>query len=113
MPPSPGSKHHETLAGRVAVITGGSKGIGATVATAMAVAGARVLINYAHDANSADRVVAAIVAQGGVATAVQGDIADAATAARLVTAARERYGSLDIWMNNAGADILTGAARAL
>lgn len=101
------------LDGKVAVITGGSKGIGAAVARAMAGAGARVLINYAHDAVAAEATVATITAAGGVVRAVPGDVAEAATADLLVEAARDLWGRLDVWMNNAGADVLTGAAREL
>jgi 3-oxoacyl-[acyl-carrier protein] reductase len=101
------------LAGKVAVVTGGSKGIGRAVALAFAEAGARVVVNYAHDAEAADATVAAIRAAGGEAMAVAGDVRAAATAARLVEAALDAHGRLDIWMNNAGADILTGANREL
>jgi 3-oxoacyl-[acyl-carrier protein] reductase len=101
------------LDGKVAVVTGGSKGIGRAVALAFAGAGARVVVNYAHDAAAAEATVAAITAAGGQAVVVQGDVREADTAARLVAAALAAFGRLDIWMNNAGADILTGENRAL
>jgi 3-oxoacyl-[acyl-carrier protein] reductase len=101
------------LAGKVAVVTGGSKGIGRAVALAFAGAGARVVVNYARDAEAADATVAALRADGGESLAVAGDVREAATAARLVETALGAYGRLDVWMNNAGADILTGANRGL
>jgi 3-oxoacyl-[acyl-carrier protein] reductase len=101
------------LDGKVAVVTGGSKGIGRAVALAFARAGARVVINYARDAAAAEATVAAIAAGGGEAVAVQADVRDPATAPGLIATALTTFGRLDIWMNNAGADVLTGANRAL
>jgi 3-oxoacyl-[acyl-carrier protein] reductase len=101
------------LIGKVAVVTGASKGIGRAVALAFAGAGARVVVNYAHDAAAAARVVASIEDEGGRAVAVAADVSQAGAVQGLAEQALTAYGRLDIWMNNAGADILTGAARAL
>ena len=65
----------QTLTGKVAVVTGASKGIGAGIAAALGAAGAKVVVNYASSQAGADRVVAAIVAEGGLAVAVQADVA--------------------------------------
>lgn len=92
----------KTLAGKVAIVTGASKGIGAGIARALGAAGASVVVNYASSREGADAVVAAIAAQGGRAIAVQGDMAKAADVRRLFDAAREAYGKLDILVNNAG-----------
>lgn len=91
-----------TLTGKVAVVTGASKGIGAAIAKALAAAGAAVVVNYASSKAGADAVVAAIVAAGGRAVAVGGNVARAAEAQGLVAAAIEHYGRLDILVNNSG-----------
>lgn len=101
------------LADKVAVVTGGSKGIGRAAALAFAREGARVVLSYAHDAAAAAEAVAAIEAAGGTALALTADAAQATAAPDLAAAALAHYGRLDIWLNNAGADVLTGAARAL
>lgn len=101
------------LDGKVAVVTGGSKGIGRAVALTFAGAGARIVINYARDTAAAEATLTAIAAAGGEAVAVQADVRDPVTAPRLVATALTTFGRLDVWMNNAGADILTGANRAL
>lgn len=90
------------LTGKVAVVTGASKGIGAAIAKALAAEGAGVVVNYASSREGADRVVAAIEAAGGKAVAVQGDVAKAADITRLFDAAKDAFGSLDILVNNAG-----------
>ena len=90
------------LAGKVAVVTGASKGIGAAIAKALAAEGAAVVVNYASSQAGADAVVAAITAAGGKALAVQGDVSKAAEAKALIDAAITAYGRLDILVNNSG-----------
>jgi 3-oxoacyl-[acyl-carrier protein] reductase len=90
------------LAGKVAVVTGASKGIGAAVAKALAAEGAAVVVNYASSKAGAEVVVEAITAAGGKAVAVHGDVSKAADAQGLVDAAVKAYGHLDILVNNSG-----------
>ncbi|WGS51575.1 glucose 1-dehydrogenase [Paraburkholderia sp. D15] len=90
------------LAGKVAVVTGASKGIGAAIAKALAAQGASVVVNYASSKAGADTVVAAITAAGGKAVAVGGDVSKAADARGIIDAAVETYGRLDILVNNSG-----------
>jgi len=90
------------LKGKVAVVTGASKGIGAAIAKALAAEGASVVVNYASSKAGADKVVAAITAAGGKAVAVGGDVSKAADAQGLVAAAIKNYGRLDILVNNSG-----------
>jgi 3-oxoacyl-[acyl-carrier protein] reductase len=90
------------LTGKVAVVTGASKGIGAAIAKALAAEGAAVVVNYASSRQGADAVVAAITAAGGKASAVQGDVSKAADAQGVINAAVETYGRLDILVNNSG-----------
>jgi 3-oxoacyl-[acyl-carrier protein] reductase len=90
------------LAGKVAVVTGASKGIGAAIARALAAEGAAVVVNYASSKAGADAVVAAITADNGKAVAVGGDVSKAADAKGIVAAAIETYGRLDILVNNSG-----------
>jgi 3-oxoacyl-[acyl-carrier protein] reductase len=90
------------LAGKVAVVTGGSKGIGAAIAKALAAEGAAVVVNYASSKAGADAVVADITAKNGRAIAVGGDVSKAADAQGIVNAAVETYGRLDIVVNNSG-----------
>ena len=87
---------------KVALVTGASKGIGAGIAKELAAAGASVVVNYASDRTGAESVVDAIIAAGGRANAIQGDVAKAADVARLFGQAKEAFGSLDILVNNAG-----------
>ena len=96
------------LAGRRAVVTGASSGIGRAIALAFAREGAKVVVNYAHSAARAAEVVATIVAAGGTAQAVQADVAQASAVEGLVRDAERALGGIDIWANIAGADILTG-----
>jgi 3-oxoacyl-[acyl-carrier protein] reductase len=90
------------LKGKVAVVTGASKGIGAAIAKALATEGASVVVNYASSKAGADTVVAAITKAGGKAVAVGGDVSKAAEAAGIINAAIENYGHLDILVNNSG-----------
>ncbi len=90
------------LAGKVAIVTGASKGIGAAIAKALAVQGATVVVNYVSSKSGADAVVQAITSAGGQAVAVQGDVSKAAEAKGLVDAAIAAYGRLDILVNNSG-----------
>jgi len=90
------------LTGKVAVVTGASKGIGAAIAKSLAAQGASVVVNYASSRSGADAVVAAITAAGGKAVAVAGDVSKAADAQGIVDTAAETYGRLDILVNNSG-----------
>ena len=90
------------LAGKVAVVTGASKGIGAAIAKALAAEGAAVVVNYASDKAGADAVVDAIVSTGGKAIAVQGDVSKADQAKGLIEAAIKAFARLDVLVNNAG-----------
>jgi 3-oxoacyl-[acyl-carrier protein] reductase len=100
--PSKGHTIMSKLTGKVAVVTGASKGIGAAIAKALAAQGASVVVNYASSKAGADDVVAAITAAGGKAVAVAGDVSKAADAQGIVQAAVETYGRLDILVNNSG-----------
>jgi 3-oxoacyl-[acyl-carrier protein] reductase len=90
------------LTGKVAVVTGASKGIGAGIAKALAAEGAAVVVNYASSKAGADAVVAAITKAGGTAVAVRGDVSKAEEAQGLINAAVKVYGRLDILVNNSG-----------
>jgi 3-oxoacyl-[acyl-carrier protein] reductase len=90
------------LTGKVAVVTGASKGIGAAIAKSLAAEGASVVVNYASSKTGADAVVSAITAAGGKAVAVGGDVSKAAEAQGLIDAAISRFGRLDILVNNSG-----------
>nr|WP_254388678.1 3-oxoacyl-[acyl-carrier-protein] reductase [Thermanaeromonas sp. C210] len=90
------------LAGQVAVVTGGSRGIGRATALALARAGAKVVVNYLNREREAREVVALIQGQGGAALAWQGDVSRPETARALVEGALEAFGRVDILVNNAG-----------
>ncbi|MDP4002133.1 glucose 1-dehydrogenase [Methylobacterium sp. NEAU K] len=90
------------LDGKVAVVTGASKGIGAAIAKALAKDGAAVVVNYASSKAGADAVVGAITEAGGRAIAVQGDVSKAAQAQRLIESAVHQFGRLDVLVNNSG-----------
>ena len=90
------------LTGKVAVVTGASKGIGAAIAKALAAAGAAVVVNYAGSKEAAARVVDDIKGKGGRAIAVQGDVSKAADVSRLFAETKAAFGALDVLVNNAG-----------
>ena len=90
------------LQGKVAVVTGASKGIGAGVAKALAAAGAAVVVNYASSREGADRVVAEIGRAGGRALAVQGDVSKAGDVERLFAETKKEFGAVNVLVNNAG-----------
>ena len=90
------------LTGNVAVVTGASKGIGASIARHLAAEGAAVVVNYASSKEHADRVVADIDSQGGQAVAVQANVANPADIQRLFAEAVKAFGRVDILVNNAG-----------
>ena len=91
-----------SLSGKVAIVTGASKGIGAAIAKGLAEAGASVVVNYASSRDGAEKVVAEIEKAGGKAVALHGSVAKAAEVKRLFVEAHEAYGRLDILVNNAG-----------
>jgi len=90
------------LKGKVAIVTGASKGIGAGIAKRMAEAGAAVVVNYASSKEGADRVVSEITGKGGKAIAIQGDVSKAADVKRLFAEAKRAFGAPDVLVNNAG-----------
>ena len=90
------------LKNKVAVVTGASKGIGASIAKGLAAEGAAVVVNYASSKAGADQVVAEIVKNGGQAVAVQGDVANSSDVKRIFAEANKAFGKLDILVNNAG-----------
>lgn len=90
------------LSGRTAIVTGGSRGIGRAISTALAAAGARVLINYRSNLEAAEAAAAEIARNGGACAIAQGDAARPDDARGLVEQAIERFGRLDILVNNAG-----------
>ena len=90
------------LAGKVALVTGASKGIGAQIARDLASHGAAVVVNYASSKAGADKVVADIVATGGKAVALQADVSKESDVRRLFADTKKAFGQLDILVNNAG-----------
>jgi 3-oxoacyl-[acyl-carrier protein] reductase len=90
------------LSGKVAVVTGASKGIGAGIAKGLAAEGAAVVVNYSSSKDGANRVVAEINSNGGRAIAVQGDVAKAADVEKIFAKTKQAFGRLDILVNNAG-----------
>jgi 3-oxoacyl-[acyl-carrier protein] reductase len=100
------------LAGLHAVVTGASSGIGRAIAEAFAVEGAAVLLTHRASPDRACEVADAIQARGGRALVAQADLGTRDACERLVDDAREQLGRLDVWVNNAGVDVLTGEAAA-
>src|ERR1043166_4080124 len=92
----------QKLTGKVAVVTGASKGIGAAIAQQLAAEGAAVVVNYASSREGADRVVAEITKNGGKAVAVQANVAKKPDIERLLAETKKTLGRLDILVNNAG-----------
>jgi 3-oxoacyl-[acyl-carrier protein] reductase len=90
------------LQGKVAVVTGASKGIGASIALHLAAEGAAVVVNYASSRAGADKVVAAVKDKGGRAVAVQADVSKQADVRRLFAEAKTAFGTVDVLVNNAG-----------
>ncbi|NCJ06609.1 3-oxoacyl-[acyl-carrier-protein] reductase [Synechococcales cyanobacterium C] len=90
------------LQDQVAVVTGASRGIGRATVLALAAAGAKVVVNYASSSTAAEAVVSEIVTQGAEAVAIQADVAQSAQVDALVAAVMEKWGRIDIWVNNAG-----------
>lgn len=97
------------LAGQVVVVTGASTGIGRAIALACGRGGARVVVNFARSADAA----AAVAAEAGQAICVQADVTTDDGVAAILEAAVREWGRIDAWVNNAGADILTGLAAEL
>ncbi len=90
------------LKGKVAVVTGASKGIGAGIAKTLGAAGASVVVNYASSKDGAEKVVEEIKAKGGKAVAVKGDVANAADVQHIFDETRKAFGQVDVLVNNAG-----------
>ena len=96
------SHHDQSLTGKVAVITGGSRGIGAEIAKVLARHGAAVAINYQHSADKAEQIVADIQAENGTAVALQADVSCALEVEQFIQHVTEQLGPIDILINNAG-----------
>jgi len=92
-------------------VTGASRGIGRAIAVVLAREGARVIVNYARSREPGEQVAAEIAAAGGEARAVGADVSQPGEVDRLLATTLETFGRVHAWVNNAGADILTGEAR--
>lgn len=90
------------LSDRVAIVTGASRGIGRAVALALAAEGAKVVVNYASSSGAADEVVAQITAAGGEAIALQADVSKSDQVETLIKESKDKFGRLDVLVNNAG-----------
>ncbi|CDZ78011.1 Glucose 1-dehydrogenase 2 [Legionella massiliensis] len=90
------------FAGKVAIVTGASKGIGAAIAKHLAAEGASVVVNYSSSKDAADRLVAAITQNNGKAVAIHGDLYKEADIKHLVSETQKAFGSIDVLVNNAG-----------
>jgi 3-oxoacyl-[acyl-carrier protein] reductase len=102
-----------TLSGKVVVVTGGSSGIGQAIAIACAEAGADLVVSYQHNRDGIEETVRRVGAAGRTAVPVQVDVSREPDVERLAGTVRERFGKADVWINNAGADILTGRGAKL
>src|ERR1700681_2270374 len=96
------STNTHKLSGKVAVVTGASKGIGAEIAKHLAAEGASVVVNYATSKAGANKVVADITGKGGKAVAVQGDVSKETDIKQLFAETKKTFGRLDVLVNNAG-----------
>jgi acetoacetyl-CoA reductase len=94
-----------TLKGAVVVVTGAGRGIGRAIAEEVGHEGARVVVNYAKSKEAAQDVVARLQQDGSEAVAIQADVSDGAQAAKLIEEAVERFGRIDVLVNNAGINI--------
>ena len=103
----------QRLEQKTAVITGASSGIGRAIALAYAREGAHVIVNYHRSQDKSGQIVQEIIAAGGRAAAIQADVRDRDSIERLVRESQAILGNIDIWVNNAGADILTGPGALL
>src|SRR5258708_1981406 len=90
------------LTGKVAIVTGASKGIGAAIAIALAEAGAEVAVNYSSGKTGADRVISEIIGSGGKAVAIRADVSRAGEVKRMFEETQKSFGSIDGLVNNAG-----------
>ena len=90
------------LDGRVAIVTGSSKGFGSAIAKALAAEGASIVVNYVSDKAGAEKTVAAITAAGGIAIAIQGSVSNLSEVRRIFEEAIAAFGKVDILVNNAG-----------
>lgn len=92
----------QRLQGKVAIVTGASRGIGRAVALGMAAEGAKVVVNYASSSEAADELVATIQAASGVAIALQADVSQVDQVDTLINTVMEKWGQIDVFVNNAG-----------
>src|SRR5438445_10182369 len=117
LPASPGNAVDApgvlSLDGKVALVTGASSGIGRAIALAYAAAGADVAVTYRTNRRGADETADGARAAGRRAEAIRADVAEPRDLDTLADALRRTFGHVDVWVNNAGADILTGGAPRL